>query len=914
MAIQVHQLLHGYRSGHGQIAASVRLPERDSELVARLSDLSGSLSSGLQLDSYLTVYPLPSRNFFAVARTWPDPEAPRAGCVLTHTLLFPVDVWSAHKNVRSVNSLFRNPRSAPDHNFTQALALAHRSPASDEITDLNIDPSASRHFVSRYFGKGIRPVVWFTTDHPDEILWRLLEHLWPRLRTVFSCCTFSLQQRTLEEGPFDLLFAPSAVYSRFTKLSPEHLIEPGTARKNPPSEVWLDYWVQVFFAPGRSMPVAENELPLWNELGEDPTAVRKFSLIQELRQRAPQSPTAGVGAIDVVESLAHEAADAVEFKRVVLADAIQAASTAAPEEALMSLRLIEDRLRRDSFREVSEDFAVRLSAAAAQATTRDPEAALQSGGPWVAESVTGADGAFARGVVAGLRELATQNPSRLEVLRNHPDIAAEIFRLEPTFAATYLQVGGAEAPRILVEWLSSTRDFETLRLVRKSVLPLLAEQQNEQLLPPLLRDLRVEDVGETLAVLFKATDGFADQNAQAVVGDQVSSAHPEAVRRWASRSAAWSPGLAAVVALSYPQNRQGFDELLDVECLAGRRKAEVVVSFIRGQISYGRPYWLREIISGDVRLMRILLLGQPDALDVAESVLPVLLNEAELPLAKDDDVLEAVLSFSGRSVFSPLVDAAMGSMITCFLIEGRDSQAMRIFEQSSESSRWLQHVAASRLTDLVVKACYSGQPAVARAWLWIARGPRSLYERRSPVLPDLCDALLRFSHHSLPEGAEDSLLQILRRSASEVGTDVRQVLSAKMLRFSLDHVSFPLGGVVAETFANAYAEALEEDHRSSSIFSVLFGSYDWDRAKDLRVSLIDAFLRSNWFPADLAIAANNAGILRKVFKRLHRRYGGDNYIQSMVKDLRDRNDSRLIPVQEQLDSMSNAPNFYEEWD
>jgi len=61
MAIQVHQLLHGYRSGHGQIAASVRLPERDSELVTRLSDLSGSLSSGLQLDSYLTVYPLPSR-------------------------------------------------------------------------------------------------------------------------------------------------------------------------------------------------------------------------------------------------------------------------------------------------------------------------------------------------------------------------------------------------------------------------------------------------------------------------------------------------------------------------------------------------------------------------------------------------------------------------------------------------------------------------------------------------------------------------------------------------------------------------------------------------------------------------------------------------------------------------------------
>jgi hypothetical protein len=913
MAVRVQQLLHGYRSGHGEISASLRLPNRDSDLVTRLSDLSGSLSSGLQLDSYLTVYPLPSREFFAVARTWADPDAPRAGCVLTHTLLFPVDVWVAYKNVRSVSSLFRNPRSAPDHDFTEAIALAPRSAAGPQM-DLDVDPSASRHFVSRYFGKGIRPIVWFQTDQPDEILWRLLEHLWPRLRAVFSCCTFSLQQRTLEEGPFDLLFAPFAVYSRFTKLSPEHLIEPGAARKNPPSEPWSDYWAKTLFAPGRGLPMAENELQVWNELGEDPTAVSKLFLIQELRQRAPQSPTAGVGAIDVVESLAYEAVSAVELKRVVLAEAIQAASTAAPDEALMTLRLIEDRLRRDSFRMVSEDLTSRLAAAAAHATARDPEAALKCGAPWLADYVAGANSAFARGVIEGLRDLAARNPSTLGVLRTHPDIAAEIFRLEPTFAATYLQVGGAEAPRILAEWLSSTRDFETLRLVRKSVLPLLEEQQNEQLLPPLLRDLRAEDVNETLAVLFGVTKGFADPNVQTVVGDHVSHAYPDAVRSWASRSAAWSPGLARVIALSYPQNRQGFHDLLDNQNLDGQKKAEVVASAIRCQSSYGHPYWLREIVSGDVRLMRILLLSGPDTLDVAESVLPLLLNEAELPLAKDDDVLEAVLSFSGRPIFSQLIDAGMRSLIKCYLVEGRGSEAMRRFEESPEASGWLQSVPASRLTDFVVKACYSGQFAVARAWMWIAHAPRSLYERRSSVLPDLCDALLRFSHESFPQAMEDSFLHVLRRSTSEAGADVRQSLAAKMLRFGFDHVSFPLGGVVAETFADAYAAALEEDHRSSSIFTVLFGSYNWDRAKDLRVSLIDAFLRSNWLPADLAIAANKAGILRKTFKRLHRRYGGDNYLQRMVQDLRGRNDPRLIPVREQLDSMSNAPNFYEEWD
>ena len=376
--VHVHQLLHGYRSGHGQIAASTKLPERDSELITRLSDLSGSLSSGLQLDPYLTVYPLPSRKFVAVARTWPDPEAPRAGCVMTHTLLIPVDVWAVSANVRSVNTLFRNPRSNSEHNFSEPTRLPSEG-KTEPLSGILVDPVASRIFVSRYFGQGVRPVVWFNAEHPEEALWRLLDHLWPKLRSVFSCCTFSLQQRTLEEGPFDLLFAPSAVYSRFTKLSPEHLIEPSSGRKSSPSEPWSEYWAQSLFGPQRGLPMGENDLPVWNELGEDPTAVRKLSLIQELRDRARQSPTAGVGAIDVVESLAHEPTAAVGLKRRVLTDAIEAAESAAPEEALMSLRLIEDRLRRDSFRTLADDFAPRLSSAAATVTTRDPDAALKSG-------------------------------------------------------------------------------------------------------------------------------------------------------------------------------------------------------------------------------------------------------------------------------------------------------------------------------------------------------------------------------------------------------------------------------------------------------------------------------------------------------------------------------------------------------
>lgn len=916
--VQVHQLLHGYRSGHGQIAASTKVSDRDSELITRLSDLSGSLSSGLQLDPYLTVYPLPSRKFVAVARTWPDPEAPRAGCVITHTLLVPIEFWGMFTNVRSINGLFRNPRSSPDHKFGESVRLQAEAGALP-LPDTKVDLAASKTFVFRYFGQGLRPIVWFNAGDPEEYLWRLLEHLWPKLRCTFSCCTFSLQQRTLEDGPFDLLFAPSPVYSRFTKLAPEHLIEPTAGRKGTQvaTEPWCEYWAEAFFSPKQGLPTKESELPVWNELGEDPTAVRKLSLIHELRLRAVQSPTAGVGAIDVVESLAHDPKTAVALKRLVLRDAIEAAASAQPAvDGLTSLRLIDDRLRRDSFRNLAGDFEESLTSAAARITARDPEAAVEAGGTWLADSLAGTKSPFVHGVILGLRDLAGTDPSRLTILRSHPDIAAEIFRLEPTFAATYLQVGGDAAPRVLAGWLSSTRDTETLRLVRRSVLPLLQRADDEELLSPLLRDLREGDVIETLDVLSDVSDGFSNQTIQHIVADQISSAYPDLVRQWASGTRHWSSGVSTIVASTYPPSRQGFDELLEQSQFSAGRQAEVLAVLIRNQVSASHSYWLREVISKDIRLVSTLLLAGSERSEAVEAGLSILLTEVpDLPLAKSAELLIAVLAFEGRPVFPQLFESAMRSLITCYIAEGTDTPETQMFAKNPNATRWLQNVSGPRLTDLLVQGCsYSGSFAVARAWKWIAEASRTLYKRRPAVLPELCDALLRYSRQPFPEGVEDSLVQVLRRSLSEADSEVRQALSAKTLRFALDNVSFPLGAVVAEAFADVYAAATEKDGRSPSIFSVLFGSYDWDRGKDVRVSLIDAFLRSNWAPGDLAVAASNAGILRKIFKRLHRKYGGDDYISAMLRDLSQRSDSNALKVRERLQELVAAPNFYEEWD
>ena len=122
MHVLIEQQSHGYKNGHQLLATSVRLARGDQDVVDRLSDISGPLRPGETFDPYLTAYPLPSGNFYVLARTWQDLKAARAGCVLTRSLLVPMGVWEA---IEFPVSLIENlvpvtdekPRSSPSRSI-----------------------------------------------------------------------------------------------------------------------------------------------------------------------------------------------------------------------------------------------------------------------------------------------------------------------------------------------------------------------------------------------------------------------------------------------------------------------------------------------------------------------------------------------------------------------------------------------------------------------------------------------------------------------------------------------------------------------------------------------------------------------------------------------------------------------------
>jgi hypothetical protein len=113
---------------------------------------------------------------------------------------------------------------------------------------------------------------------------------------------------------------------------------------------------------------------------------------------------------------------------------------------------------------------------------------------------------------------------------------------------------------------------------------------------------------------------------------------------------------------------------------------------------------------------------------------------------------------------------------------------------------------------------------------------------------------------------------------------------------------------------SARHRALPPDPNEERNGRELFGYFDWDKAKKLRKDVIEAYMSSCWPPEDLALTASKSQILRKVFNRLRKKWGGDGYLRSVAEGLRRRNTPEMLAILGDLSGMMNDPDFFEPWD
>jgi hypothetical protein len=191
----IDQALFGYSDGHRQIASSFRLPPKDLYLLSSASDLA----SGARLsenDSYLTGLPLPESRRYALFRTWAAPEMPRPGCVWSHTLLLDSRAIASFPAFSELLALFRRPIGRETSQYGEPLGLMSSGSAESAAVRL-ISPVIENYYA------GKQATLSPDDEDPGEIERAILavwSQQWPRLRSSFSFCTASLNERRRSES------------------------------------------------------------------------------------------------------------------------------------------------------------------------------------------------------------------------------------------------------------------------------------------------------------------------------------------------------------------------------------------------------------------------------------------------------------------------------------------------------------------------------------------------------------------------------------------------------------------------------------------------------------------------------------------------------------------------------------------
>ena len=215
MDTTIHQALHGYSDGHRQLACSATLSPKDARLVLVMSDVSGSGVTGEGIP-YITGYPLLESGLYALAKTWPATELPRPGSVWTHTIFVEFAELATLDRPSSLAKMFRRPTKEERLGYDNALILDNETPYSEMLS--NEEMSWFGRFATGLYAHPDEP-IWARRDpdsYVDEVVLRIWDQQWPRLRRSFKFCTLTTTDRSHDGFAFDLQLCPSsAATSRF---------------------------------------------------------------------------------------------------------------------------------------------------------------------------------------------------------------------------------------------------------------------------------------------------------------------------------------------------------------------------------------------------------------------------------------------------------------------------------------------------------------------------------------------------------------------------------------------------------------------------------------------------------------------------------------------------------------------------
>jgi len=880
MHVRVEQQCHGYKSGHQLLAASIRLPRVDQDVVDRLSDLSGPLRPAETFDSYLTTYPLPSGTFYVLARTWQDLKAPRAGCVLTRSLMVPMVDWEAMEFPVSLIELLvpvdRQEIAAGSIEFEPYPVPLPRI-ASKRITAL----------VEALFLEDRKPIVLFDEMDSTLISERLLTAFWPAIRRAFSLCTLALSPRSVSGKSFDLMFAPRGARSRFSEWD-GRIVETSSDREEISRHRWSALTAKHIFDDDPPSLLSLDALGILGvDERADESSLRLALLWNELLGKSESSPTAVLGLMDILNSRGKRSAEELlPFVSVLIRGIDLARQSMSPTDALRFLLTLSGKFLS---RRPPIDVLNKIREAFSGISERDPRAAISL----LLDSSLGKQ-AHAPIVMAGIGDGLAKVRDSAEVLALASCLKAEdelrLLAYSRSWAESVMRATEIVAPESWIEMLVNALQYPDGDLrakSRRNVVPLLKIPAHTALLAALLRESDNEALFSIVEQIREATHFTIAE-------------FDEPLRR-AARGTEGILGLRREILLSDPNSDSDRFLLATMRPITN----DIEWLFQEGALGERRRLWLLNTVLSRASEQDLQSLVQGEFL--SEKIEDALLGELPLTAAQLARVLISGNVPVGRLLRNgcrilPLLEPELKEdlalrMLTLGLSSANSSENSALGELISETVSFLD---PHRLIALAIP-WDATQKRVSDNVVLLDRAKSAVREGVLADIEELSNRLIARRHDTIPSELVLSWAHLLADSGA-INQRAQKNAAGAVLSFALEERSKPVGPLIVVAFPIVYAE-LRSGNEAPGLFSFFF--VDWDRCKTARKNIVQAFLSANWPATDLIKAVEPTGDLRRVLDRLLREPNGESFMKRLRRDvsqLPPREQKRLVAaIDEALD-------------
>lgn len=857
--VVIEQQEHGYQKGHQLLSSSVKLAREDQDVVDRLSDISGQLRPKETFAPYLTAYPLPSRTFYVLARTWQDLDAPRAGCVLTRSLFVRMSAWEGLTTIQPLLELL-TPVKRGEKARSLSLATPGRAVPPPVVEPYTVELTEALFLEAR------APTLVMDTARAEGAAVRVLTAIWPRLRRNFAVCTYALAPRKIEGRDFDLLFAPKTARIRFAEWRGRR-IESG---QSPPRHRWSVTTARQIFEEPDPRLTAVDRLGLLEGSGdEDDGNLRLVLLWNELSAKTDEVPTAVLGLLDIANS---QGANGKRLRASLIPAVVRSLSLsreALPETE--AWRFTTTLLRK--FNGEAPSDVVRSTLASAEIlASRDPEAALRFLQSEASEDrevpsviVDGVAQGVAQGALEGLAPaFAAISPEHvLQMLAASPDFAKRV-------------AGEAKRAESWIEPIVRAlrhRGSVAAAEGANNLLPSIDDAALAPVLAAIVSDTSPTRLAEAAWTVGRNTHFDVPELSKALISAAGTLAHQHHLRDAVAASAS-GPGADTLLLQTLRLDGESLDWLgrselpppriqrLLLALLANERDGAVSAlaadSRARANILESLSW---DISGGADAIARVIVVSQApisEALSWFDKIAPVasqkvvrwtaaaMLERALVEGAGSTHRLQQLLKMAGADVD--------GSTLVRWALPN-----------GASVSRWASNLAALNAAPAPVRS-----KIVAHIDLLTERLIRGARDNLGLQAHGAWAALLRDSRNNHPAAHERAALQALD--------------------FALSHERWPLGLVAEAAFPAVHARLPKSRSAASdtllgamlSIPLAMMG--ELDRAKSARRALVSAFMHSNWPPALLVTAGLKAGVDQKLLRLVAESYRGEAYLHAIALD------------------------------